>query len=312
MAQPGHGGAKKRKSPPKEAAPADDDSSSDGGGPMPAGMAQPGHSKKAAKKAKAAEGDDDSSSEGGPMPAAAPAVQQVKKKKVLKNPEVYLNNLPKGEMYEKSFMHRDSVIFAVCSLKTGFIVTGSIDGHIKFWKKQFEGIEFVKHYRAHIGALVAMVLSQDERLLATIGEDSAVKIFEVSNFDMSCMIKLPFKPQAVEFVHRKDAPATLLAISDMDSKAVHILEPESGSSKPLRTLDVHQGPVHAMKYNPWLHAVISADKQGCLELWDPDTLEMPTSKSRRKKLKFSFKSETHLYELLKNKTYAISINISGD
>jgi peptidylprolyl isomerase domain and WD repeat-containing protein 1 len=33
-----------------------------------------------------------------------------------------------------------------------FIITGSIDGHIKFWKKQQEGIEFVKHYRAHVGA----------------------------------------------------------------------------------------------------------------------------------------------------------------
>jgi len=295
--QPGHG--KKRKAPPK--AKADDGSSSDAGGPMPAGGgAQPGH------------GGDDSSDDGGPMPAKAPAVPKAKIKKVLRNPEVYMNNLPKGEMYEKSFMHRDSVIFALCSIKTGFIITGSIDGHIKFWKKQFEGIEFVKHYRAHIGSLTAMALSQDGRLLATIGEDSALKLYDVSGFDMSCMIKLGFKPAAVEFVNRKDAPATLLAVSDMDQKVIHIIEPESGSSKPLRTFDTHGGPVHAIKYNPWLHAVISADQLGNLELWDPDTLEMPSSKNRKGKLKFSIKSETHLYELLKNQTYAVNINISGD
>merc|ERR1711971_17386 len=105
------------------------------------------------------------------MPAAVQIVQKPKRKKVLKNPQVYLDNLPKGEMYEKSFMHRDTVNFVVASHATNFVVTGSADGHIKFWKKQSEGIEFVKHYRAHIGALVSMVLSQDGRLLATIGED---------------------------------------------------------------------------------------------------------------------------------------------
>jgi len=316
QAQPGHGGKKRKEAPPPAAA-GGDDSSSDGGGPMPAGMgAQPGHDKAAKKKAaKKKEGEDDdssSSSGGGPMPAAAPAVPKVKRKKVLRKPEVYMDNLPKGEMYEKSFMHRDTVCFCVCSLKTQFIITGSVDGHLKFWKKQFEGIEFVKHYRAHVGALIAMVLSQDERLLATIGEDSACKIFEVSSFDMSCMLKLGFKPAALEFVNKKDAPACLLAVSDADAKVIHILEPESGSSKPLRTYEIHQGPVHAIKYNPWLHAVLSADKTGCLELWDPDTLAMPTNKNRRGKLKFSFKSETHLYELLKNKTFAISIGLSGD
>jgi len=126
------------------------------------------------------------------------------------------------------------------------------------------------------------------------------------------MLKLGFKPAAVEFVHKKDAPSNLVAVSDVDSKAVHILEPESGSPKPLRTLETHQGPVHAIKYNPWLHAAISADRLGNLEFWDPDTMQMPTNKTRRGKLKFSFKSETHLYELLKNQTWAISLAISGD
>merc|ERR1740130_632158 len=129
---------------------------------------------------------------------------------------------------------------------------------------------------------------------------------------MTCMIKLGFKPSAVEFVHRKDAPATLVAVADLDTPAVHILDPESGDSKPLRTIQTHSGSVHAMKYNPWIHAVLSADRQGGLELWDPDTMQMPTNKTRRGKLKFAFKSETHLYELKKDQTFAISLTISGD
>ena len=35
--------------------------------------------------------------------------------------------------------------------RTDFIITASVDGHVKFWKKQEEGIEFVKHFRAHLG-----------------------------------------------------------------------------------------------------------------------------------------------------------------
>merc|ERR1712176_760681 len=67
-----------------------------------------------------------------------------------------------------------------------------------------------------------------------------------------------------------------------------------------------------MRYNPWLHACLSADQTGALELWDPDTLQMPTSKTRPRRLKFSFKSETHLYELLKNQTFALNISVSPD
>eukprot|EP00441_Pelagodinium_beii_P024239 CAMPEP_0197653666 /NCGR_PEP_ID=MMETSP1338-20131121/36622_1 /TAXON_ID=43686 ORGANISM="Pelagodinium beii, Strain RCC1491" /NCGR_SAMPLE_ID=MMETSP1338 /ASSEMBLY_ACC=CAM_ASM_000754 /LENGTH=628 /DNA_ID=CAMNT_0043228867 /DNA_START=41 /DNA_END=1927 /DNA_ORIENTATION=- len=254
--------------------------------------------------------DDDDDGFGGIAPAPAPA--KPKKRKVLKNAHVYLDNLPKGEMYEKSFMHRDAVSHVVCSFATGFVVTGSVDGHVKFWKKQYEGIEFVKHYRAHLGALVAMVLSQDGRLLATVGDDSALKLFEVSNFDMTCMIKLKFKPLAVEFVHKKNAPTSLLAVSDADCGKVQIVRPESGSADPVRTLEVHAEPAHAIRYNPAIHACISADKSGALELWDPDTLQMPTRETRPRQLKFDIKSETHLYELLKNQTWAVSLSISLD
>jgi peptidylprolyl isomerase domain and WD repeat-containing protein 1 len=47
-------------------------------------------------------------------------------------------------------MHRDIVshVWMTC---TNYLITGSVDGHIKFWKKQPEGIEFVKHFRAHLG-----------------------------------------------------------------------------------------------------------------------------------------------------------------
>lgn len=38
-----------------------------------------------------------------------------------------------------------------CVVRTDFLVTASADGHVKFWKKKEQGVEFVKHFRAHLG-----------------------------------------------------------------------------------------------------------------------------------------------------------------
>ena len=36
--------------------------------------------------------------------------------------------------------------------RTDFIITTSVDGHLKFWKKnEDQGIEFIKHFRCHLG-----------------------------------------------------------------------------------------------------------------------------------------------------------------
>jgi len=64
--------------------------------------------------------------------------------------QLYLQRLPSAEMYEKSYMHRDNVTHTAISRKD-FVITGSKDGHVKFWKKKPEGVEFVKHFRAHVG-----------------------------------------------------------------------------------------------------------------------------------------------------------------
>ena len=124
----------------------------------------------------------------GPMPGESnPAAG--KKVKKLKYESLYLKNLPSAEGYEKSFMHRDAVTFVSVS-KTDFLVTGSCDGHVKFWKKQQLGIEFVKHFRAHLGPIVDLDVDSTGSLLVTVSTDKKAKIFDVVNFDMINMISL--------------------------------------------------------------------------------------------------------------------------
>lgn len=71
----------------------------------------------------------------------------------LEHEQEYLQALPSAEMYEKSYMHRDVVTHAAVSSDADFIITGSSDGRIKFWKKRPKDVEFAKHFRAHISAI---------------------------------------------------------------------------------------------------------------------------------------------------------------
>lgn len=64
--------------------------------------------------------------------------------------KMYLDRLPSAQAYEYSYMHRDIVTNLVVS-KTEFMISGSRDGVLKFWKKTPKGMEFVKQYKAHLG-----------------------------------------------------------------------------------------------------------------------------------------------------------------
>lgn len=122
---------------------------------------------------------------------------------VLPHEKLYLDHLPGTDRYSKSFMHRDVVNFAVmtryvgCAFlapfaqrltraprarRTEFLVTTSIDGILKLWKKQEQGIEFVKLYRAHLAPVVAVSASADGQLFASVAEDGSAKVFDVVNF----------------------------------------------------------------------------------------------------------------------------------
>lgn len=44
--------------------------------------------------------------------------------------------------------------------RTDFIITTSVDGFLKFWKKTDQGVEFVKQYRSHLGK--ELILDQEQ------------------------------------------------------------------------------------------------------------------------------------------------------
>jgi peptidylprolyl isomerase domain and WD repeat-containing protein 1 len=59
-----------------------------------------------------------------------------------------------------------------------------VDGHLKLWKKQEVGIEFVKNFRAHVAPITGVSASADGTLFASISDDGTAKVFDILNFGM--------------------------------------------------------------------------------------------------------------------------------
>lgn len=108
-------------------------------------------------------------------------------------------------------MHRD-IITHIVATSSDFLITGSADGHIKFWKKMEEGVEFVKHFRSHLGPLVGLATNVQGTLLCSASCDKTLKVFDVINFDMINMMKLEYEPKCIEWIHKAGDAIALLAV----------------------------------------------------------------------------------------------------
>lgn len=240
-----------------------------------------------------------------PIVGPGPAPQR-RPKRPLQFEQAYLDALPSANMYEKSYMHRDVVTHVAVS-PADFFITGSCDGHLKFWKKKSIGIEFAKHFRSHLGPIEGLAVSLDGLLCCTISSDQSVKVYDVVNYDMMVMLRLPFIPGAAEWVYKQGDVKSKLAISDRNSPFVHIYDVLAGTNEPLISKEIHMEPVKFMKYNPVFDSVVSVDTSGMIEYWSPETLQFPESG-----VNFRLKTDTNLLEILRCKTSVSSIEVSPD
>ncbi|KAK2490492.1 hypothetical protein MC885_019822 [Smutsia gigantea] len=240
----------------------------------------------------------------GPLPVEATLA---KKRKVLEFERVYLDNLPSASMYERSYMHRDVITHVVCT-KTDFIITASHDGHVKFWKKIEEGIEFVKHFRSHLGVIESIAVSSEGALFCSVGDDKAMKVFDVVNFDMINMLKLGYFPGQCEWIYCPGDAISAVAASEKSTGKIFIYDGR-GDNQPLHIFDkLHTSPLTQIRLNPVYKAIVSSDKSGMIEYWTgpPHEYKFP------KNINWEYKTDTDLYEFAKCKAYPSSMCFSPD
>ena len=111
-----------------------------------------------------------------------PSTTPKKKRRKLPYEKLYISALPTSTRYSKSLMHKDQLSFVTMTPFTDFLITSSIDGTVKFWKKAAVSIESVKEFRAHVGEIKGVSVSQDGRSFATAGVDKTIKIFDIITF----------------------------------------------------------------------------------------------------------------------------------
>ncbi|CAM6042647.1 unnamed protein product [Sphagnum compactum] len=248
----------------------------------------------------------DSGDEEGPLVGPGAPVPVVRHKRPLEFEKAFLDSLPSAQMYEKSYMHRDVVTHVAVS-SADFFMTGSCDGHLKFWKKKGLGIEFVKHFRSHLGPIKGLAVSPDGLLCCTISDDNSAKVYDVVNYDMMSMLRLSFVPGAIEWVCKQGDAKAKLAISELSTPMVHIFDACAHSNEPSVSKKISSAPIRVMKYNAACDVVVSADAKGLIEYWSPNSLEFPSHC-----VQFKFKMDTDLYTFAKARTTVYSLEISTD
>ena len=236
---------------------------------------------------------------------ALPSDVPKKKRRKLPYEKLYISALPASLRYSRSLMHRDQLFSVNITPYTDFLITSSIDGVVKFWKKAAEGIESVKEFRAHIGEIKSVSVSQDGRSYATAGADKTIKIFDVVTFDLLSILNVDFVPRAICWVHRRGSSLPLLAVSDEASNKIVIYDGRGESQSPIHTVEkLHRSPVRTIAYNNDFDCAISADDNGMIEYWRPGgSYEKPDNV-------FNLKSSTDLFAFKKSKSLPTSITIS--
>jgi len=219
----------------------------------------------------------------------------------------FLPLLPNAELYEKSFMHREAVTHLVFTPRTDYLITASCDGIVKWWKKAAAGVEFVKQFNAHEGALTALCASPDGFRVCSVGDDKTVKFYEVSSFDLTDMVTLAFSPSAAIWCFQPGSVRPLLAVAERYGPTIHLLNAERVNATTVK-IKLHGAPVVAMTYLTALDACISADSRGIIEIWGlnaEDGYKLPSSA-----VSFESKMDTDLFELARKKTVPTSVTSS--
>ena len=216
-----------------------------------------------------------------------------------------LNYLPMSHSYTKSYMHKDFIDHIISSPITDFIFTTSTDGILKFWKKKYIGIEFVKQFKSHPNKITGISISNDGLFLCTCSvKDEYLKIYDIINVDMINFIKLNFFPFLCEFISKSDLMTKICAVSEKEKGNIYIIDIKKNSV--LKKLEMHHSQLTNMKINWIYETIISTDNIGMIEYWsNKDNYDLPD-----KYIKFSLKVETDLYNLSELKKPIISLTIS--
>jgi peptidylprolyl isomerase domain and WD repeat-containing protein 1 len=217
-------------------------------------------------------------------------------------------------------------------VRHGYVITACEEGTVKFWKRtsaepQEEHtasnkepptpcLEFVKSFTAHVGSVLALCVDPAEDTVASIGQDGLIKLYDVSTFDATAMVKTGKSFGRAACFLLDASKDSLLAISSSADGKVFVYS--ATTLQEIQELSLHSKPVTCLAYNQQHRCCLSADEQGTLEIWDCTSgtkEDQPVGAACSKannQLAYESKASTDLYKLIKKKTYARSIVMTNN
>jgi peptidylprolyl isomerase domain and WD repeat-containing protein 1 len=282
-------------------------------------------------------------------------------------------DIPAPTLYQSSWMHADVVVRAAHAASTGTLLTASVDGVVKFWKRQAlvadsssrkgdpsnsnsssnnqkkkndnhhqEPLEFAKAVTAHAAPVVALCVSHDDSMAASVGADGQIQFYQIALLDAVHGHKLACQAAtaAVWVAPAADAAAHLLVVAG--PFGMHVLTADA--SAPPQTLYMHgtrDAVVTCLVWNARHQTVLSADQRGMLQMWDThgdyvnvasdvpphaaadedDQAAAPSTTvlqiggpltARRNHVSFTSRLETQLLHLHQKQTYAVALAVTPD
>ncbi|ELV09931.1 Peptidylprolyl isomerase domain and WD repeat-containing protein 1 [Tupaia chinensis] len=158
------------------------------------------------------------------------------------------------------------------------------------------------------GIIESIAVSSEGALFCSVGDDKAMKVFDVVNFDMINMLKLGYFPGQCEWIYCPGDAISSVAASEKSTGKIFIYDGR-GDNQPLHIFDkLHSSPLTQIRLNPVYKAIVSSDKSGMIEYWTgpPHEYKFP------KNVNWEYKTDTDLYEFAKYKAYPTSMCFSPD
>ncbi|EAY20958.1 peptidyl-prolyl cis-trans isomerase, cyclophilin-type family protein [Trichomonas vaginalis G3] len=179
--------------------------------------------------------------------------------------------LPSGEMYYRSYMHRENLQFVASSQTYQFFITMSVDGFIKFWHADKTEIEFVKQIQPHEGQFCSFSVSEDDEFIAIGTNSGKIIICRIQSFEMLTKVDFGVRTEVnLCYIKDKSALNQYLAVSLGNEKSIKIVDPfkEDLETQIIREFTLNSSPITSMCFSFEKEIGLSVDKKGMITFWD--------------------------------------------
>jgi len=240
----------------------------------------------------------------------------VKRKRLILDDTILLNNIPSVSSYSYSYKTGATITALAKALDDSLVISGDSNGVVKFWeqKKQDKDEEvngqltIIKQFQLHSTEVRQLLVSTDGlKLISVAKHDKSVMVFDLTTLDLIQVIKVDFFPNVSTtssncwyILHNVE----FILLSEQDSNRLYRLDPQKDEVEPIP--QIHKFNVDSVIFNLKYQCFISVDSKGIIEIWSPIDFKIPSN------VEFKLKSQTDLFEVVKNKSKVLAICLGDD